>query len=160
MTAFVIIALAVIIHYAGGWGVPYFSFQTDRGSTCKNDLTGYTCTQLTLADLESYAQVRLPRDTRILNGTYRSTHDYQLNALLAVPRASSAAALKGLNDSFGPCQPDHVSPLPTGGLTAVCVLANDDAVTQGGKVSSRLYTVGTGVRRDGVRLIDLSIKSR
>ncbi|MBA3529640.1 MAG: hypothetical protein H0T91_10105 [Propionibacteriaceae bacterium] len=160
MVAFVMIAWSIVARYAGGWGVPYFSFQTERGSTCRNDLTGYTCHQLSLADLEFYGEVDLPQNTRVIEGTYRSTHDYQLNAQLQVPKASAAAALKGLTESFGQCQPGHASPLPTTGLTQICVLANDDAVTRGGEVSSRLYVVGTGLRKDGVRLISLNIKSR
>ncbi len=160
MTAFVMIAWALILRYAGGWGLPYFSFQTDRGSSCKNDLTGYTCTKLTLADLEFYGDVDLPDNTKIVSGRYRSTHDYQLDAVLQVPKVSSAAALRALHTGFGACHAGRPSPLNVTGLTSVCVLTNDDTVTEDGETSSRLYAVGTGVRRDGVRLISMSVKSR
>lgn len=160
MAAFVAIAWSVLTRYAGDWGVPYFSFETQRGSTCRNNLTGFTCDPLTLADLEFYGDVDLPPNTRVVQGTYRSTHDFQLNAQLQIPAASAASALAGLTESFGRCQPGHPSPLVARGLTAVCVLANDDAITADAESSSRLYVVGTGLRRDGVRLVTLAIKSR
>ena len=50
--------------------------------------------------------------------------------------------------------------MPTRGLTVVCVMANDDAVTTDAETSSRLFTVGTGLRRDGSRAIVMSVKSR
>lgn len=160
MTAFVMISWSLISRYAGGWGVPYFSFQTERGSTCKNDLIGYTCRPVTLSDLEFYGEVTLPSTTRVVTSTYRATHDYQLDAQLAVPRAGAAQALQGLNESFGRCLRDRPPPMPTTGLTSVCVMANDDAVTRDVDISSRLYNVGTALRRDGVRVVYLSVKSR
>jgi len=160
MTAFVMISWALIARYAGSWGVPYFSFQTERGSSCKNDLTGFTCEKMTLADIEFYGEVDLPSTTRVITSTYRSTHDYNLHAQLLVPANAAAAALKGLNESFGSCQPNHPAPMPTAGLTAVCVLVNDDTITRDVDTSSRLYAVGTGLRKDGVRVISMSIKSR
>ena len=160
MTAFVMVSWAIITRYAGGWGVPYFSFTTERGSPCTNNLTGYTCRPMTLADVEFYADLDLPANSRVLDATYRSTHDYQLEARLQVPAATAAPALRGLQDSFGACQPGHLAPMSTTGLTAVCVMANDDAVTGDAETSSRLYTVGTGIRKDGVRVIVMSVKSR
>lgn len=160
MAAFVMITWAIISRYAGGWGVPYFSFQTERGTPCKNDLTGYTCHEMTVPDVEFYADVTLPRSTRVVTSTYRSTHDYKLDAELLVPPASAAEALRGLQDSFGSCQRDHLAPMSVTGLTSVCVMANDDAVTTEAQTSSRLYTVGTGLRRDGSRVVSMSVKSR
>lgn len=160
MTAFVLISWSLVARYAGSWGVPYFSFKTERGSSCKNDFLGYTCRPITLADLEFYADVDLPETTTVVTSRYRATHDYQLDAELQVPRASAAAALQGLTESFGPCQLDHPLPMSTQGLTAVCVLANDDAVTSDVDTSSRLYVIGTGLRGDGSRFILLSVKSR
>ena len=160
MAAFVLVCWALVARYAGGWGVPYFQFQSDRGSSCKNNLTGYTCDPLSLGDVEFYSEVDLPNNTRVLSSTYRSTHDYQLDARLLVPAASAAVAAKSLQESFGQCQAGHLAPMPTTGLTAVCVFANDDAVTGDAETSSRLYTVGTGLRKDGVRVIAMSIKSR
>jgi hypothetical protein len=161
MTAFVLIAWAVITRYAGGWGVPYFSFQTDRGSSCRNNLTGYTCTKLTLADVEFYGDVELPAASRVLDGTYHATHDYQLQARLVVPKVDAAAAMRGLTESFGRCQPSHPAPMPTAGLINICVLANDDeAITSDGELSGRLFSVGTGLRKDGIRTIFLSVRSR
>jgi hypothetical protein len=160
MVAFVMITWALIARYAGGWGVPYFSFTTERGTPCTNNLTGYTCHQMSLADVEFYGDVVLPGNTRVVSSTYRSTHDYKLDAQLLVPAATAAAGLQGLHESFGACQPDHLAPMPTTGLSDVCVMANDDAVTNGADASSRLFTVGTGLRRDGIRVVTLSVRSR
>lgn len=160
MAAFVLVSLGVVLRYAGEWGVPYFSFTTDRGSSCTNDSTGYTCDQLTLADLEFYGDVDLPPDTAVVAGVYRATHDFSLNAQLLVPERSAAGGLKALNAAYGICRSGQLSPLPAGSVTKLCVMANDDAVTGSSEVSSRLYTVGTGLRKDGARLVALSMRSR
>jgi hypothetical protein len=160
MAGFVLIVLAILTHYAGAWGVPYFTFTSERGSTCTNNFTGYMCTPITLAEVEFYADIDLPDDTRVVSGTYQSTHDYHLEAVLEVPAASAAAALKTLNTAFGRCLPDQFSPLNTRGLTKVCVMANLDAFTEAEEPASRLYNVGTGIRKNGDRPIALSIKSR
>ena len=160
MAGFVLIVLAILTRYAGAWGVPYFSFTSERGSACTNDFLGYVCSPITLAEVEFYADLDLPDDTRVVSGRYRSTHDYQLEALLEVPAASAAAALKSLNTAFGRCLPDHPSPLSTTGLTQVCVMANLAAPTEAGEPASRQYVVGTGLRRDGNRPIALTISSR
>src|SRR5215218_9585933 len=62
MLGSVAVALAILTQYAGAWGVPYFSFTTDRGSTCKNALAGYTCSAMTLADVEYIGNLDLPDD--------------------------------------------------------------------------------------------------
>jgi hypothetical protein len=160
MAGFVLLVLAILTHYAGAWGVPYFSFTSERGSRCTNNFTGYVCSPLTLSEVEFYADLNLPDDTKVVSGTYRSTHDYQLEAVLEVPAASAAAALKSLMTAFGKCVPNQPSPLNTKGLAQVCVMANLDAFTEEGEPASRLYVVGTGLRKDGHRPIALSIKSR
>jgi hypothetical protein len=160
MAGFVAVALAILMHFAGAWGVPYFSFTSERGSRCTNDFTGYTCSPLTLAEVEFYADLDLPDDTVVVSGRYRSTHDYLLEAVLEVPAASAAAALKTVTTAFGACKPNQPSSLNTTGLTSVCVMSNLDTFTEGGEPASRLYVVGTGLRKDGKRPIALSIKSR
>jgi len=161
MGMFVTACLYVVTRYAGGWGVPYFSFTSERGSHCTNDFAGYTCEPVTLADVEFFGDVDLPEDSTIISGTYRSTHDYRLDAVLQVPGPHAAAALSGLHESFGKCQPGHPSPLNTAGLTKICVLANDDAVTREGEPPSRLFVIGTGIRSDdGTRVVDMTIRSR
>ncbi|HET9872543.1 MAG TPA: hypothetical protein VFP89_08115 [Propionibacteriaceae bacterium] len=160
MASFVLISIALVVRYAGAWGVPYFSFTTDRGSRCTNNFTGYTCSPVTLADIEFYGEVDLPADTKVINSLYRSTHDFALDASLQVPKRSAAAALKGLTTAYGSCRGGRPSPLPTAGVTGACVFTNDDAVTGASQVSSQLFLVGTGVRKDGVRLVSLSVKSR
>jgi hypothetical protein len=160
MAAFVLIALAIVTQYAGGWGVPYFSFTSERGSPCRNNLSGFTCRPLTLADLEFYGDVDLPDDSHVLSGTYTATHDYQLNATLDVPPASAKSALHGLKEAYGDCQKGHRTPLDTKGLHSVCVLANDDTHGTAAEPSSRLYLVATGLRQDGSRAIALTMRSR
>jgi hypothetical protein len=160
MVGFVLITFAVLVRFAGPWGVPYFGFTSDRGSSCTNNFTGYVCTPTTLEEVEFYAELDLPDDTRVVEGTYRSTHDYQLDALLEVPAASSDAALKSLNEAFGPCVASQPSPLNTEGVKELCTMATLDAFNESGEPASRLYVVGTGVRKNGIRPIALSIKSR
>ncbi len=160
MASFVLIVFAILTHYAGAWGVPYFSFTSERGSRCTNNFTGYVCSPLTLAEVEFYADLDLPDDTRVVSGTYRSTHDYQLEAVLEVPAASAAAALKTLATAFGRCVPNQPSLLNTTGLTKICVMSNQDTFTEAGEPASRVYVVGTGLRKDGSRPAALSIKSR
>lgn len=160
MTGFVLIAFAVLTRFAGPWGVPYFSFTSERGSKCTNNFTGYVCEPVTVAEVNFYADLRLPARTKVVSGTYRSTHDYQLEALLEVSAADAPAALKSLNESFGTCLPDQPSPLDTRGLAQLCTMATLDAYTVGQEPASRLYVVGTGVRADGSRPITMTIRSR
>jgi hypothetical protein len=160
MVAFVFIIFGLVTRYAGSWGVPYFSYTSERGSTCKNTLTGYVCEPLTLADLEFYSDLDLPGDTRVISATYTATHDYTLAADLRLTPRSQAAGFKALQQEFGGCRSDRPSPISTSGLSNVCVLANDNAVTRAGEPPSRLYVVGTGVAKNGVRVVNLSIRSR
>ena len=39
-------------------------------------------------------------------------------------------------------------------------MANDDVFSESEEPSSRLYLIGTGVRKDGTRIIGMVIKSR
>ena len=160
MAAFCLITFGLVTRYAGGWGVPFFSFTSERGSTCTNTFTGYTCTPVTLADVEFFGDMDLPDDSTIVSGTYRSTHDYRLDAVVEVPAPHAAAALRNLREGFGTCQPGHPSPLNPAGLTKLCVMANDNAYTASGEPDSRLFTIGTGLRKDGSRVISMAIKSR
>jgi hypothetical protein len=97
----------------------------------------------------------------VISGRYVATHDYVLQARLEVPQASAAPAMAALVDEFGPCVAGHPVPMETTQLSAVCVLANDDAVTREGEPPSRLFVIGTGTRADdGTRVVDLTIRSR
>jgi len=160
MLGSVAVALAILVQYAGGWGVPYFSFTNDRGSTCKNGLAGYTCSAITLADVEYVGNVDLPDDSSVVTGTYRSTHDYEMEAIIDVPSTDSSQALGNLNQAFGDCIDELPSPVSTKGMRYNCVMANADALDETEEPSSRLYIVGTGVRKDGTRVIGMVIKSR
>ncbi|MGI3786372.1 MAG: hypothetical protein ACRYG2_36980, partial [Janthinobacterium lividum] len=91
---------------------------------------------------------------------YRSTHDYDLEAVLEVPPASAADGLAALQDSFGRCAKNHPSPLGEPGLKSLCILADDQDTTTTGTPDSRLYVVGTALRADRTRVINLSVRSR
>jgi hypothetical protein len=160
MLGSVAVTFAILTQYAGAWGVPYFSFTTDRGSKCTNDLTGYTCSPMTLADIEYFGDVDLPDDSSVVTGSYRSTHDYELEAVLEVPVTSAAQAVAGLEQAFGTCSSELPSPLSTDGMQDICVMANDDVFNESEEPSSRLYLIGTGVRTDGTRVIGMVIRSR
>ena len=94
--------------------------------------------------MQFYSDAELPADTKVISGSYVATHDYVLTAQLEVPKVSAAAAMAALADEFGPCVAGHPVPMATTQLTAVCVLANDDAVIREGEPPSRLYVIGTG----------------
>jgi hypothetical protein len=160
MLAFVAVVLALLVRQAGGWGVPYFSFRTERGSTCVNTFTGFRCDQLTLDDVRFFSGVDLPGSTRVVTSHYRSTHDYQLQALLEVPPAGARAAQLALADTFGRCVQGHPSPLSGQAVSGVCVLANDTEVTESGVPDSRVFVVATGLRADKSRVVSLSVRSR
>lgn len=160
MLAFVGILLLVLVRQAGDWGVPYFSFTSAHGSTCTNDFTGYTCEPLTLADVEFFGDVDLPDDTTVLAGSYRATHDYRLDAQLAVPAGSARAALEELREVFGACRRGVTTPLTTTGLRSVCAMASTDGTEKSREPASRIYAVGTGLKKDGTRLIGLAVRSR
>jgi len=160
MLTFAAVALLVVVRQAGSWGVPYFSFTSAHGSRCTNDFTGYTCEPLTLADVEFHGEMDLPDDTSVLAGSYRATHDYRLDAQLSVPPGSAAAALKELRAVFGDCRKGVSTPLATEGLTKVCRMASEDGTGDSQEPASRIYAVGTGLQKDGTRLIGLAVRSR
>lgn len=159
MIAFVGAAFWTVFQYAGSWGVPYFSFTSDNGSHCENNLTGFTCSPLTLEDLEFYAEVDLPDDAVMGESSYTATHDYDLTAEIQVPKESASKANKALGAAYGRCVKNRASPLDSTGLTDICVRAND-AVTGVNDPASRLYVVGAGVRKDGTYIINMAIESR
>lgn len=156
----VVLALLVLARFAGGWGIPYFSTTTANGSRCVNTVTGFTCEALTLGDVELFGDVDLPDDTRVVRSNYVSTHDYALQAALEVPAPGAKDALAALQDSYGKCVKDHPSPLDEPGLRSLCILANDQETTQTGVPDSRVYVVGTALRTDGTRVVNLSVRSR
>lgn len=156
----VIVALLILGRFAGGWGIPYFSTTTDRGSRCVNTFTGFECPALTAADIGYFGDVELPPDTRVVSSHYKSTHDYQLEAVLELPPDSATAGLEALEESFGKCVKNHPSPLTEPRLKSLCILANDQDTTETGIPDSRVYVVATAVRADKTRVVNLSVRSR
>ena len=104
---------------------------------CKNDFTGYTCSPMTLADVEYFGDVDLPDNSAVVTGTYRSTHDYQMEAIIEVPLDSADQALTSLNQTFGDCISELPSPLSAKGIRKTCVMANDDVFSESEEPSSR-----------------------
>jgi hypothetical protein len=96
----------------------------------------------------------------VVAGTYRSTHDYQMEAVVEVPGTSADQAMTELKDAFGKCNGEIPSPVSTKGMHDTCVMANDDVYGESDEPSSRVYLIGTGIRKDGTRVIGLVIKSR
>ena len=84
-----------------------------------------------------------PTTVRWSTGTYRSTHDYQMEAIIEVPLDSADQALTSLNQTFGNCISELPSPLNTEGNPHTCVMANDDVFSESEEPSSRLYLIGT-----------------
>lgn len=153
----------ILSRYAGGWGVPYFSFSTDRGSLCTNDLTGYHCDHLTLADVRWWGDLDLPNDTRVVSSYYKSTHNFSLDAVLEVPKADAGTTFTLLRKTFGHCLADHPSSLDTRGLRHVCVMANDasSGLDPNAPMAGTLYDIGAGTRRsDGALIIAVHEESR
>ena len=146
MTGFVMIFFGLVTRYAGSWGVPYFSFTSERGSPCTNNLTGYVCEPLTLADVSSTATPTCPNDTKVISGTYTATHDYTLQARSEVPKvaggraegpaATSSAAAVRPPGADGDPQPDRT-------LRA----GQRRRRHPRGEPPSRLFVIGTGIRR-------------
>jgi len=156
----VVVALLVLARFAGAWGVPYFSTTTERGSRCVNTFTGFECPSVTLGDIGYFGDVELPPATRVVSSHYRSTHDYQLEAVLEVPPADAADGLTALQESYGTCVKNHSSPLSEPGLKSLCILANDQDTTATGTPDSRVYVVATALRPDKTRVVNLSVRSR
>ena len=156
----VLVALLILARFAGGWGIPYFSMTTDRGSRCVNTFTGFECPAPTLGDIGFFGDVELPADTRVVSSHYRSTHDYQLEAVLEIPPASASDGLKALQESYGKCVRNHPNPLTEPRLKSLCILANDQDTTESGTPDSRVYVVATALRADKTRVVNLSVRSR
>lgn len=152
----------ILSRYAGGWGVPYFTFVTDRGTTCTNDFTGYHCDHLTKADIEWWGDIRLPARTRLISSYYKSTNNFRLDALMEIPASKQKWMTAELQKSFGPCLADHPTRMDTTGLRKLCVRANDvsDSIDSSKPLADTLYEVTTGFRKNGAMYLNLHEESR
>lgn len=155
------IPFLILSRYAGGWGVPFFSFETDRGSTCTNDIAGYHCDDVTVEDIRWWGDVEVPTSATVLSSHYQATHDFTLDAVLSVPKQDAAGTLAGINKTFGACQAGHPTQLDTTGLAKVCIRANDVTTSDSAATfSDTLYEVSTGTRKDGTLVISIHEESR
>ena len=155
------IPFVILSRYAGGWGVPFFSFHTDRGSTCTNDWTGYHCDRVTLDDIRWWGDIHLPDSAVVQRAHYKSTHDFSLDAVVSVPKSDAARTLASTNKTFGACA-EHPTRLDTTGLRSVCVRANDATASseQSSTFADTLYEVTTGIGKDGSLIIGIHEQSR
>jgi hypothetical protein len=156
------IPLVILSRYAGSWGVPYFTFTTERGSVCTNDFTGYHCDDLTLADIRWWGDIYLPPNAIVQSSHYKSTHDFELDAVVEVPKQSATPTLAAVRKTFGSCIPDHPTRLETEGLRGVCVMANDatDSTDSDARLSDTLYEITTATKPDGTLVINIHEESR
>lgn len=159
MALFVAVAWWLVTRFAGGWGIPYFSFTTDNGSSCTNTWGGYRCTQVTPADFAVYTGQPLPPGTTIVSATYVATHDYSLDAVLRTDAQQADAALKQLHSTYGECRNGPIPPELTDAKN-VCRMANQDDTTDSGVPSPRIYSVTTGQAKDGQLITVVHIQSR
>jgi hypothetical protein len=152
----------ILSRYAGDWGVPYFSWTTVRGSVCTNDIAGYHCDDLTVADINWYGDLDLPSSSTVLSAHYKSTHDFELEAIVEVPESDAKDTVAGLDDTFGGCVDNHPTRLDTDGLDGVCVRANDasDSTESDAPLADTLYEVTTGAQKDGTLMVTVYEKSR
>lgn len=162
MIVLVIGGFLILSRYAGGWGVPYFSFTTDRGSLCTNDFTGYHCDNVSKADVVWWGDLTLPDSAAVESARYKSTHDFTLDAVVRVPKADAAHTYASLRKTFGDCIADHPTRLDTDGLGGVCVMANDasDSTGDSTPLADTLYEITTGVEKDGTLVIGIHEESR
>jgi len=156
------IPFVILSRYAGGWGVPYFTFTTDRGSTCTNDFTGYHCDDVSVADIEWWGDIDLPDSTVVASSHYKATHDFTLDAVVWVAKADVKHTYASVNKTFGGCLAEHPTRLDTEGLRSVCVRANDasDSSDPDDPFADTLYEITTGVRKDGTMVIGIHEESR
>ncbi|MDO5682603.1 MAG: hypothetical protein Q4G46_07235 [Propionibacteriaceae bacterium] len=146
---------------AGRWGVPGFTFTNEQGSHCRNRWLGHECSTLTLADVQSHVRADLPEGTRLLSGTWRQTHDYELVARLVYPRAGARAGWEALTEKYGACHERVPSPLDLeSGLSGLCVMTNLGGFAAGTAPDSEVWRVATATQADGDTVVDLLIRSR
>lgn len=162
MIVLVAIPLVILSRYAGGWGVPYFSFQTDRGSSCTNDIAGYHCDDVTVEDIRWWGDIDLPSSTTVVSSQYQATHDFTLDAVVEVPKKNAAKTLAGIDKTFGGCQDGHPTQLDTKGLAKVCTRANDATTSSesAAQFADTIYEVTTGSRKDGTLVVGIHEESR
>lgn len=158
LLAAVIIVLGI---NAGRWGVPMFGFTNEHGSKCRNDWLGYHCSELTLADVDRHLRVDLPEGARLVSGTWRQTHDYELIARLIYPAAVAREGWERLTEEYGECRDQIPSPLhQEPDLTGLCVMSNEGSLGLSTEPSAQIWRIATATLPDGDTVVDIHIRSR
>lgn len=157
----VCVALGVLMLNAGRWGVPYFSFTTERGSHCTNTWSGYHCENITVADYNRWSDFALPAGTVLMKSSYtKDNGDFEIAAQLRTEAQHADAVGKALLARYGACQASGVRPVELVGYDKVCLVNSDlNRGTQSGSLS-RKWVLATGVAPDGSRLTVLTFGSR
>lgn len=148
---------------AGRWGVPGFAFTNDYGSDCKNNLTGYTCSPMTLADIEQATGFDLPEDAEVQSSLLTMPNDeVQAQILLTAQQAEEIAVHDRLQQNYGDCSPLAASPLNSiPGLTDLCVRTNMGVtVTEAEQATTKLWRVSVANTPEGNVLVDFDIRNR
>lgn len=160
----VVLAIPVVVlsHYAGGWGVPYFSFTTDRGGKCTNTFTGYECDHLTLGDINWWGNLDLPEQSKVLRAHYTSGQEVKLDAVVVVDKDDAKSAARSLRKTFGSCGRERPANIKVDKLKHRCIMANQESESRArhGPLSDREYVIATGLRDDGSRIVGIKEKSR
>lgn len=161
MLALIATAGVVLALNAGRWGVPMFGFTNEYGSKCRNDWLGHTCSEITVADVERHLGTDVPDGARLVSGSFRQTHDYELIARMVYPQAVARDGWDSLTEKFGDCRQDVSSPLDhEPDLSGRCVMTNIGVGAMGAEPSPRLWRIGTATQADGDTVIDIQLRSR
>lgn len=160
MLLVVLVALGILMLNAGRWGVPYFSFTTDRGSRCTNTWTGYHCENITVADYNRWSDFALPDGTMLMKSSYtKDNNDFTIEAQLRTDAAHAEAVGLALVARYGACHSDGVRPIELVGYDQICLINSDHQRGTQTSSLSRKWVIATGVAKDGSRLTVLSFGS-
>jgi len=161
MLALVAGGLGILGSQAGDWGVPYFSFTTENGTTCTNTWIGHTCDDVTLADFEQWADLQVPEGTTLLSASYTKTNaDFEVVAELRTDPEHAKEFGELLKEKYGKCQDAGYRPEELADHDEVCLVNSVLARGTQDAPLTRRWLLSTGVAKDGTRLTLLTFASR
>ncbi|WP_026927011.1 hypothetical protein [Granulicoccus phenolivorans] len=148
---------------AGRWGVPGFAFTNDNGSQCRNNVTGYTCSPMTLRDIKAATEFDLPDESVVRSSLLTMpNHEVQAQIQLTAQQAEAFDLHHRLQQAYGDCSPLAASPLNSiPDLTDLCVRTNMGVtVTEAEKATTKLWRVSVANTPEGNVLVDFDIRNR
>lgn len=161
MIALVAGGLAYLGSRAGEWGVPYFSFTTAHGTDCTNTWTGYTCADVTQADFEEWADLKIPEGTTLVTAKYtKNNADFEVVSELRTDAKHAKPFGEALAKKYGQCQGAGYQPAELKDHKDVCLV--NSVLARGTQEAplTRRWMLATGVDADGSRLTLLTFASR